>query len=270
MEELLELYLSKPNVSLSALLTLWCRYLGKSIYCDPLAEKVAQGLLPLMKREHQNKFFKKILKMTEKHIMVKYICRRAKVFNESIQKFLAFHPKGTVINLACGFSHYDISSYKEAFLFDIDMSEAIIDIKSNLRLQKNYKAMTFNVTDDRWIEAVKKERHHLKKENVLIVAEGLLMYLQPEQVRQLGKKLKTTFPNLQMLCEVITVPFMKKLMGWSMETKYKNEYGITGGRMYYFPSNAGEVEKDLDGKVVFKWSGSIIQNVFGLEFAPTR
>ena len=82
--------------------------------------------------------------------------------------------------------------------YDLDFPE-VIDIKKHFFKETDrYHFISSSVLDFEWMEKIKPFN-----KNILFIAEGLLMYLHEEEVKDLVLKLQKTFPGCQLACEVV-------------------------------------------------------------------
>ncbi len=132
------------------------------------------------------------------------IAVRTEILDNAIKVFIRNHPDGIVINIGCGldtrFSRIDNGQIR---WFDLDLPDPINVRKQFFRETDRYKMIAKSVFDYSWIDEIP------DKTNVLIIAEGILMYLKEKSVVELLNKLVDSFPNAEMLLE-ITPPSMVK------------------------------------------------------------
>ena len=132
------------------------------------------------------------------------IAVRTEILDHEIKVFIRNHPEGIVINIGCGldtrFSRIDNGQIR---WFDLDLPETIDVRERFFRETDRYKMIAKSVLDYSWIDEIS------DKNNVLIVAEGILMYLEEKSVFELLNKLVDSFPNAEMLLE-ITPPSLVK------------------------------------------------------------
>jgi O-methyltransferase involved in polyketide biosynthesis len=82
--------------------------------------------------------------------------------------------------------------------FDVDLPQ-VIALRRQLHSEsKNYRMIGASVTDPHWIDELPRGG------SVLIVAEGLLMYLTPEEVTGLLHRLVDRFDNGELLADLLS------------------------------------------------------------------
>ncbi|WP_220607436.1 class I SAM-dependent methyltransferase [Methanobrevibacter oralis] len=129
---------------------------------------------------------------------------RTIILDDEVSKYIKNNPECSVINLACGlddrFSRVDngkIKWYNIDFENVISLRNKLIDNHDRV-LNISSSALDFN-----WIDKIE------NKDNVLIIAEGFLMYLSEEEVKKLFFKISESFGKVELLIELMT-PWMVK------------------------------------------------------------
>jgi O-methyltransferase involved in polyketide biosynthesis len=117
------------------------------------------------------------------------VCIRAKKIDDYVMDFLAYHPKGLVLHLGCGLDNrYTRVDNGDVEWYDLDQQE-VIDLRKNFYEETNrYHMIASSVTDLRWLETIPS-----RGRAVMVIAEGLMMYLTEEEVRSLILKLKENY-----------------------------------------------------------------------------
>ncbi|MDD4311413.1 MAG: class I SAM-dependent methyltransferase, partial [Eubacteriales bacterium] len=106
--------------------------------------------------------------------------------------FLRKHPESTVVYLGCGLdARVKRLGVSARLWYDLDFPE-VIDIKRQLYPQtEQYRLIGSSVTRWDWMESIEQNGKPL-----LVVAEGLLMYLRPEEVQMLFLKMRDRFTDV--------------------------------------------------------------------------
>lgn len=148
--------------------------------------------------------FKK-LKVPSKTILT--ICLRAKKFDGYVREFLIRHPGGMVLHLACGLdTRYDRVDNGEVEWYDLDLPD-VIDLRKRFFKETNrYHMIASSVTDLRWLEEVA-----YQGQPVMVVAEGLMMYLEERDVKSLVLKLKEKFPGCELVFDAFSTLTAKNI-----------------------------------------------------------
>jgi O-methyltransferase involved in polyketide biosynthesis len=181
------------------------------------------------------------------------LCIRAKKIDTYTREFLTSHPRGIVIHLGCGLdSRYTRVSNGEAEWYDLDMPE-VIDLRRKFYRETGiYHMIPSSVTDLGWTDIISP-----RDCPVLVIAEGLLMYLKEEDVKALIRKLKETFPGCGLVFDAYSVltaksvekhPSIKKTgaaIHWGIDDATAIEQWVEGIRLkeeWYF-TQAEEIAK---------------------------
>lgn len=123
------------------------------------------------------------------------LCIRAKKIDDYVREFLDSNPGSVVLHLGCGLdSRYTRINKREAEWYDLDVPE-VIDLRMTFFEETDrYHMIPSSVTDLRWIDTI---THN--NSPVLVVAEGLMMYLSEEEVKSLVLKLREEFPGCSLV-----------------------------------------------------------------------
>jgi O-methyltransferase involved in polyketide biosynthesis len=118
---------------------------------------------------------------------------RAKRLDEYVRAFLSRAPDGIVLHLGCGLdTRFFRVDNGTATWFDLDLPDVIELRRKFFSESPQYRMIASSVTDLRWLEQIPRGRP------VFVVAEGLLMYLTEEKVKELLLRLRGAFPG----CEI--------------------------------------------------------------------
>lgn len=127
------------------------------------------------------------------------IASRTIIIDREVKKFLEQNPKCTVINIACGLDarFYRVDNGKIMW-YNIDFPE-VMDIRKEIfPVSERVTNIASSVLDFSWIDKVE------DKTNILIIAEGILMYFTEEEVALLFEKIYNNFTNVYVICELMT------------------------------------------------------------------
>ena len=167
------------------------------------------------------------------------VCQRAKKLDHFTQKFMTQTPGGVVVQLGCGldsrFWRLDDGQVK---WYDLDMPPVIALRSRFFSEHERYEMIASSVTDLTWIEKINSEGRP-----VLILAEGLLMYLSEDDVRQLVLRLREAFPGCRLAADVFSHltarsatlhPSLKSTsatIGWGIDNPHELESWAPGIRL---------------------------------------
>ena len=119
-----------------------------------------------------------------------YMAVRAKIIDEICSRYIAKNPNTTVVHLGCGLDSRCLRVDNNISWYDIDF-QSVIDLRKQFYVEtENYKMIGKSVTDLSWLNEIDSD-----KQSVLIVAEGLTMYLSEQELQQLLKGINTRFGN---------------------------------------------------------------------------
>ena len=126
---------------------------------------------------------------------------RTVVFDELVRAFIAKHPSAQIINLGCGLdSRFSRVDNGQIEWYDLDMPDSI-ELRHQFLppTERNFTiAQSMFQTD--WFDRVDAD----PERPTLIVAEALLFYFSPDQVRQLTCSLLDRFPRGEMVFQSIS------------------------------------------------------------------
>ncbi len=128
----------------------------------------------------------------------KGVAIRTEIFDEIVSDFLQRHPHGIVVNLGCGLDtrHYRLGSPPQLWI-ELDLPEAIALRRHFFDETAQYRFLSHSVLDYAWIEQIP------QGQPTLFVAEGLLVYLPEEGVRELMRQIGAHFPGAEFALEVL-------------------------------------------------------------------
>ena len=170
------------------LIPLYAKAHSSSVFKDEKAREILQGVEYDFGR----------LKVPEKTIVTLSI--RAKQLDVYAQQFIAAHPKALILHLGCGLDSRCLRvKHPEARWFDLDMADVIELRRQFYSESENYGMIASSVTHLEWVKQVPKEGRP-----TLIIAEGLLMYLDENEVRALILCMQNQFPGCEMVFDAFS------------------------------------------------------------------
>ncbi len=119
------------------------------------------------------------------------IAARGKVFDLVVRDFVAAHDECTVVHLGAGMDSrvFRLDPPATVRWFDVDFPE-VIDLRRQVYPGRaNTTMVGASVTDPAWLHDVPRDRP------VMVVAEGLTMYLDPADGRELFRRVVEHFPS---------------------------------------------------------------------------
>lgn len=147
-----------------------------------------------------------------------YMGVRSAVFDEWLKQQMAELQDAVIIHIGCGMDSRSIRVGTEKHMwYDVDFSEVIEERKKYYTNTNNYKMIAGDARDCKWLTTIK-ENH-----SVIIVMEGVSMYLTVEDMRNLTDSLCTHFEKIALLVDCYT-SFAAKM---SKRGNPVNDVGVT-------------------------------------------
>jgi len=187
-------------VSETALITLKARVeeaeKDEPVIRDEVAQECLASIRPLLPVETQTRLLNRSLPSS----LTRHIALRARKYDSYAKEFITENPAGLVVSLGCGFdTRYWRVSDKVWNYVEVDLPEVIEAKKNVLGDRLTYRLIGCSVLEEGWLDEVRS----LQDENILFLAEGLLMYLPPADVVGLFNKLSRTFSKSEVVFEVV-------------------------------------------------------------------
>jgi O-methyltransferase involved in polyketide biosynthesis len=128
------------------------------------------------------------------------VCQRAKKIDRLTLDFLKENPGGVVLQLGCGLDgrFLRLDDGRVAW-YDLDMPQVIALRQQFFSENERYHMIASSVTDLEWVELIE-----VGEMPLLVVAEGLLMYLDEADVRRLVLRLHEAFPDCRLVADVFS------------------------------------------------------------------
>lgn len=130
---------------------------------------------------------------------------RTLLFDEQVNRFFRQKTSPVIINLGAGLDTR-ISRFKEYSFhhwYDLDLPESIGIRRQFFSESECNSFISQSIFDYSWIDKVNTSG----SKNVLIIAEGLLMYFEEKKVKELFQHLAEAFPGAEILFEMLA-PFL--------------------------------------------------------------
>lgn len=224
--------LSISDVSETMLITLYARARESSSPDPIIKDPKAVEMIEIIKKEiagSDNPIHKKILK--DKYhpklaIVMSLRCRR---FDQYVMDFLLKYPDGTVINLGCGLDtrFYRVDNGRVNW-YDIDFPEVISLRKRFMDENSRHFFIGESVLNKEWIPMIKNRGPYL------ILAEGLFMYLNENDLKELFQRMQNDLGSGELVCEVTNSYWVNKMNSTWMKWKFRRRLGMKGGAVFSF------------------------------------
>jgi O-methyltransferase involved in polyketide biosynthesis len=128
------------------------------------------------------------------------VALRSTQFEAWITEYLNGHPDAVVLHLGCGLHSraFRMAAPEGVRWFDVDLPHVIALRRQLYSESETYRMVGSSVTDPGWINELPPGGP------VLIVAEGLLMYLTPADVTELLHRLVDRFDTGELLADLVS------------------------------------------------------------------
>lgn len=194
------------------------------------------------------------------------VCQRAKKIDSLTRQFLGEHSSGVVLQLGCGLdSRFLRVDNGEVIWYDLDMLPVVELRQKFFTESERYHMISSSVTESEWIESITVDERPL-----LVVAEGLLMYLDEADVRRLVLRLRETFPGCRLVADVFSRlaarsatnhPALKATgadIGWGIDDPHEMETWATGIHLleeWYFSDDPDLYRLSFGYRLAYRMSG---------------
>ena len=195
------------------------------------------------------------------------VCQRAKRLDAVTRAFLGEHPDGLVLQLGCGLdSRFLRLDDVRGDWVDLDMPPVIELCRQFFVESERYHMIASSVTELAWADTVA-----ARDRPVLVVAEGLLMYLEEADVRRLVLRLRETFPGCRLIADVFSRrtarsaakhPSLKHTgatLGWGVDDPRELETWAPGLRLleeWYFTDDPDLARLNFGYRVAYRLAGA--------------
>lgn len=155
------------------------------------------------------------------------VVARTIVLDNLVSKYLNEHPNTLVINLACGL---DTRCYrmenKYSTWYNVDLEKTMNVRRKFLNENGPIYQIAKSAMDESYINDI---NYH--GENVLVIIEGLSMYLQEEDIKTIFNILYKSFNNLTVMIETMSPFVVKHIKEKSIEgSNAKFTWGVKNGK----------------------------------------
>ena len=123
-----------------------------------------------------------------------YMSLRSLIIDELCNEYISNNSNLTVIHLGCGLDSRCLRINNNFNIwYDIDYENVINLRKEFYETNSKYKMIGRSVLDYKWLNEIN------DSENVLIIAEGLTMYLEKEEIKELLYQINKKFKNVHLV-----------------------------------------------------------------------
>ena len=148
---------------------------------------------------------------------------RGKAIDKAAGRFIADHPKCTLINLACGLDtrFWRIENDQCNFI-EIDLPEVIALKKEILKDHPAYEMIGCSALDTAWIDQVTKNGN----KDFLLIAEGLFMWFLPQEAAGLLKEIGARFDKSQLILDMVPEKYTKGIWKSLIRLHSRLDWGL--------------------------------------------
>jgi O-methyltransferase involved in polyketide biosynthesis len=166
---------------------------------------------------------------------------RSRIFDDALRPWLARHPGGTVVELACGLeTQFQRIDDGKVHWLCVAVAAAIHLRERFLPPTERCRHRAGSALDFSWIDAVTPSR------GVFVTAQGLLMYLEEGDVRRLVTTVIERFPGVELMFDAIPRWFSKLTLKGFRKTRH-----------YRTPRMPWGVDRDALEPLLRSWSPAI-------------
>lgn len=223
------------DVSKTAIITMTCRAAQsedpKSEFNDDMSVQCLK-ILTEIASESEKKTIRKIGKIYGKYSKneAKSLVMRVSIIDSLVNDYILKNPECTVINIACGFdTRYWRLNKNNCTYIEIDLPEVIEQKRNLLGERIEYEMISSSVLNFSWIDKVTNDGNG----NFILVMEGLLMYLQEEDVKILLGEISRRFTDSQLVIDALdkklTKGLYRKIGNWASKLLLGIELGWNFG-----------------------------------------
>jgi methyltransferase (TIGR00027 family) len=244
---------SLTEVSRTALITLKSRVAesqrNNPVIIDLMGEVCLSRIIAELQSEKPDAIIDRKLPGT----LTRHIALRARKYDAYTREFISRYPDGLVVSLGCGFDtrYWRISNEPWNYI-ELDLPEVVDAKKMIMKELIQYEIIGSSVLDFSWMDRIA----GMQKKNVLFLAEGLLMYLQESNVKELFRRLSGMFSESCFIFEVVQKMYTRGIWKRMVEMKMNRRAATSAGSSYNFGiKQAIDIEKFGSGiKIVDEWS----------------
>ncbi|HEX3013658.1 MAG TPA: class I SAM-dependent methyltransferase [Methanobacterium sp.] len=155
---------------------------------------------------------------------------RTEILDRAVKSFIDKYPAAAIINIGCGLDTRFLRVDNGKILwYDLDLPEVISIRKQFFHENERQRMIAKSVFDYSWIDDINTREH------VLIIAEGILMYLTEQEVKNIMDKLSNAFKGAEMLLETTPASLVKQnqkqdLIKDQYQIEARLQWGIKRGK----------------------------------------
>jgi len=241
------------NVSETAIFTLRSRVIESQKANPVITDPVGVELLQRIENQAPEGSVKSALHRKLPVSLTNHLALRARKYDSFANNFIESNPDGLIVNLGAGFDtrYWRLNNERIKYI-EVDLPE-VIEVKNALigDLIK-YETLSASVLEDDWIKHISS----LQTSDILLMAEGLFMYLPEKEVIRTFTRITEAFSNSKIIFEAVNKKYTQGFWKKIVEQKMKKRMGSSAGSSFnYGVKDAREIETYGSGiKVIEEWS----------------
>ncbi len=162
-----------------------------------------------------------------------FMALRSVMIDGFVQEYLRENPHALVLHLGCGLDfRQERIDAKNIHWYDLDYPQVIQLKRQFCKESEHYRFIASSVNDLKWLESVE-----YSPQNVLVIAEGLTMYLSAEEIEGLITSLNHKFNNITYIFDVYSELSVKLT-----KNKWNNLLNRTGAQIKWGIDDPKELE----------------------------
>lgn len=163
-----------------------------------------------------------------------YMGMRSKVFDNWVDGKIQNTKDTAIIHLGCGMDSRVLRvSAENHHWYDVDFQEVITERRRYYEESDTYHMIEADVRDEKWLNNISQNQH------AIVVMEGVSMYLQLEELKEVIQNICCHFAQVELLIDCYTT-FAARA------SKYKNPINDVGVTSVYGLDDAKELEYDTN------------------------
>lgn len=160
--------------------------------------------------------------------LLNHIALRARQYDLFAKSFIEKHPNAAIVNIGCGLDNrFKRIDNGKIHFYDLDLPGIITLKEQIIPPTKRYRQFAQSVFEFDWM-------NEIKQEHVFLLAEGVFMYCEPFDVKNLFHQLQNKFANPEFLFEVFSSKWLKGWRGKMMAIKMEKELKLGEETVFKF------------------------------------
>lgn len=242
--------LDLSGVEETALLTLYNRALESQsddpILKDEQAEALIARIDPILQATDSKMARQLRERSTDPRLNV-HIALRNKKYDDYARDYLQKYPNGTIVNIGCGLdTRFHRIDNGQLQFYDLDLPEMIRFKRQLLQEHDRYRMIGKSVLDFAWMDEVADNG-----QPVLLLAEGVFMYLPGERMKALVLELQRRFPGSDLVCELTNRRWVEGLWGKMAQMKMRGRLKMGSDAQFQFGVDSPDALESWGPGIVF-------------------